>query len=98
MLNCVKFVEVYLKLGTLPNKKACPKTGFDPPLSCATRSIEPVLLHVELAERLSVSNKGMPATTRTRPLIAFHYGSRAVTNHEQRRKTGFPKNTANLAT
>jgi hypothetical protein len=38
---------------------------------------------------------GMSATTQTRPLIVFNYGSRTVANHEQGRKTDFPKSTSN---
>jgi len=33
-----------------------------PPLPCRTRSLEHVLLHVELVSLLSASSKGMPAT------------------------------------
>ena len=80
MSNCVRFVEVCLTLGTLLNKKACPKTGFDPPLPCATRSFEYVLLHVELAGRLSTSIQGMSATTQTRPLLITVQGLLPITN------------------
>ena len=69
-----------------------------PPLPCPTRSYEHVLLHVELARRLSIfgRNADMLATVCGSFRDRFIYGSRTVANHQQSRENWFSKDQTYL--